>query len=83
MSVQQLRQLLPWPLILVACATLGLAPFTPQPHFFEKVGMLFAGQLSRPLDIFDLLMHGTPWALLVLRGALELVPVDPGPEDDQ
>lgn len=53
-------------LILIACATIGLAPFFP-PHIWEKLQMLFAGTLSRPIDILDLLMHGTPWLLLVAK----------------
>lgn len=46
---------------------LGLAPFVPEPHLFEKVKMLLAGNLIKPIDIFDLLMHGTPVVLLVLK----------------
>ena len=47
------------------CLTLGLAPFAPQPHLWEKLGMLATGELSQPLDVFDLLLHGTPWLLLI------------------
>ncbi len=54
------------PLVIIA-AVLGLAPFAPQPHLFEKLGMLFSGTLTRPVDIFDLFMHGTPVVLLVLK----------------
>jgi hypothetical protein len=43
------------------------APITPEPHLVEKVRMLSQGQLSRPLDMFDLLMHGTPLILLLVR----------------
>jgi hypothetical protein len=47
--------------ILVAVALLlGLAPFVPEPHLWEKLKMLAAGTLSRPIDIFDLLYHGLP-----------------------
>jgi len=46
---------------------LGLAPFVPEPHLWEKLKMLFAGTLSRPIDIFDLLWHATPVILLVLK----------------
>ena len=53
--------------VLVACATLGLAPFTPEPHVVEKVRMLAQGQLTAPVDVFDLLLHASPWLLLVLR----------------
>jgi hypothetical protein len=33
----------------------------------EKLGMLFSGELSKPIDIFDLLLHGTPWVLLAVK----------------
>ena len=54
------------PLFIIA-VILGLAPFVPQPHLFEKLGMLVEGTLTRPVDIFDLFMHGTPVVLLVLK----------------
>ena len=46
---------------------LGLAPFVPEPHLFEKLKMLLAGELVKPIDIFDLFMHGTPVILLILK----------------
>ncbi|MAM60141.1 RND transporter [Maritimibacter sp. UBA3975] len=52
--------------ILIFCATIGLAPFTP-PHVWEKLGMLFSGTLAAPVDIFDLAMHGLPWLVLVAK----------------
>ena len=52
------------PMLVLACATLGLAPFVPEPHVWQKLGMLAEGTLARPLDIFDLVLHGLPWALL-------------------
>jgi hypothetical protein len=55
-----------WILVAVAL-TLGLAPFVPEPHVWEKLKMLAAGTLSRPIDIFDLLYHGVPWLLLTLK----------------
>jgi hypothetical protein len=58
-------------LVLVLLAlTLGLAPFVPEPHLIEKLRMLKEGTLRRPLDIFDLLMHATPWVLLILKLAV-------------
>lgn len=57
----------PLPLLLVAALLLGLAPFTPEPHLWEKLKALVAGDLRRPIDIFDLLLHGTPVVLLVLK----------------
>ncbi len=58
---------IPLPLLVIMALTLGLAPFVPEPHVVEKLRMLFAGTLSKPTDIFDLLMHGTPWVLLGLK----------------
>ena len=54
-------------LFLLAALTLGLAPFVPEPHLLEKLRMLAAGELSRPIDIFDLVMHGAPWVLLLIK----------------
>lgn len=45
---------------------LVLAPFVPEPHLLEKLRLLWQGTLTRPLDVFDLLMHGTPVVLLPL-----------------
>lgn len=53
--------------LLFAAVLLGLAPFVPEPHLWEKLKMLFAGDLRQPIDIFDLLMHGTPAAVLALK----------------
>ena len=58
---------LPLSTLAIAALLLGLAPFFPEPHLWEKLKMLFAGTLSRPLDIFDLLMHGAPVVLLLLK----------------
>ena len=49
------------------CLTLGLAPFVPEPHLWEKLRMLAAGTLTAPVDILDMGMHAAPWALLVLK----------------
>lgn len=56
--------------VIFLCLTLGLAPFTPEPHIWEKLKMLAAGTLVRPIDIFDLLLHAAPFVLLVLKLAL-------------
>lgn len=62
---------LPWGLLIIACLTIGLAPYNP-PHLFEKLQMLIKGRLVRPIDWFDLIMHGTPWLLLMLKALLSL-----------
>ena len=49
---------------VVACLTLGLAPYVPLPHVAEKIVWLTEGRQLQPIDWFDLLMHGAPWAWL-------------------
>lgn len=52
--------------LLLACLTLGLAPFFPEPHIWEKLKWIAGGAVGMaPLDWFDVLLHGTPWVLLV------------------
>ncbi len=58
---------IPLNLLVIAALTLGLAPFVPEPHIWEKLKMLVAGELSRPIDIFDLVLHATPFVLLALK----------------
>ena len=58
---------LPLSYAVIAALTLGLAPFVPEPHIVEKLRMLAAGGLRRPLDIFDLLLHAAPWAVLLAK----------------
>jgi len=55
---------LPLSTAVIIAATLGLAPFVPEPHVWGKLKMLVAGELVRPIDIFDLLFHGIAWLLL-------------------
>jgi hypothetical protein len=58
---------LPLNVLIIAAVLLGLAPFSPEPHLWEKLKMLAAGTLSRPIDIFDLLLHAAPGVLLIIR----------------
>jgi len=58
---------IPYPPLIIACLTLGLAPFTPQPHLVEKIRLLFTGDLARPIDIFDLAFHALPWLLFIVK----------------
>jgi hypothetical protein len=58
---------LPLGLVVILALTLGLAPFVPEPHLCEKLRMLAAGSLTRPIDIFDLLLHGLPWLVLIAK----------------
>lgn len=65
--ITRLLDAVPWWLAVVAALTLGLAPGVPEPHVWEKLKMLAAGSLTRPVDIFDFAMHGAPWLLLVAK----------------
>lgn len=61
---------IPLAMLLPLAVVLALAPFAPEPHLLEKLRMLFAGTLTRPIDIFDLFLHGTPLLLVALKLAL-------------
>lgn len=67
-----LMRRLPWVVLILGSLTLGLAPFSPQPHLFEKIHMLINGELSRSIDIFDLFLHGLFPLLLIVKIALSL-----------
>ena len=43
------------------------APFVPEPHLVEKWRMLMQGSLSKPIDIFDFLLHTVPMVVLAIR----------------
>lgn len=58
---------LPYSVLLLICLTWGLAPFLPEPHIWEKLKMLAAGELRQAIDIFDMLLHGLPWLLLIAK----------------
>ncbi|MCB9081855.1 MAG: hypothetical protein H6555_09115 [Lewinellaceae bacterium] len=54
-----------WRLLLLACLTLGLAPYAPEPHIWGKIRWVAGGAKGMaPMDWFDLVLHGTPWVLL-------------------
>lgn len=55
-----------WKLILLACLTMGLTPYVPEPHILGKLRWVAGGAVGmKPMDWFDLVMHGTPWVLLL------------------
>lgn len=58
---------LPWPLILIACSFVMLAPFVPEPHLWQKMKMLLAGTLNKPIDIIDVVWHSWPVIIIVLK----------------
>ena len=54
------------PLVLAAIF-MSLAPFKPQPHLWEKLNMLVAGTLVKPIDIFDLFWHSFLIILVMIK----------------
>ena len=54
-------------LLILLAAWMAVAPINPEPHLVEKMRMLSQGTLTRPVDIFDLLYHLAPMAILALR----------------
>ena len=50
---------------LFIALTLGLAPFSPEPHVWEKLKWISSGAEGMQLiDWFDFVMHGSPWVIL-------------------
>lgn len=55
-----------WKLILLGCLTLGLAPFSPEPHLWGKLKWIAGGASEMQFaDWFDTAMHGLPFLLLI------------------
>ena len=58
---------IPYIMLAPLAIFLALVPFTPEPHLWGKLKMLSTGTLSRPIDIFDLFLHGTLLVILLLK----------------
>jgi len=58
---------IPLTLLAAIAILMALAPFVPEPHLWQKLKMLFAGTLVKPIDIFDLLWHSLPLALFLIK----------------
>jgi hypothetical protein len=55
-----------WLMILLACLTLGLAPFYPEPHIWGKLRWIWGGGNGmQAIDYFDFIWHLWPWLLLI------------------
>ena len=67
-----MKALLDYKILIPLVLLLGLAPFYPQPHIAEKLKMLTAGTLKRPIDISDLFWHAWPFVLLAYRVVRDL-----------
>ena len=62
-----MKNLLDYQFLIPIALLLGFAPFYPQPHIVEKIRMLLAGTLKKPVDVFDLFWHAWPFVLLAYR----------------
>ncbi len=60
---------IPLPVLVIMAILLALAPVHPQPHLWEKLVMLANGELTRLVDVFDLVVHGGPLLLVVWKVA--------------
>ena len=58
---------IPYGILIVFAILMLLLPFRPMPHVLEKLIMLKNGQLSKPIDIFDLFYHLIPTILLIIK----------------
>ena len=58
---------IPLVVLIVITVLMALAPMGGESHLVEKSNMLLNGSLVKPIDIFDLFMHGTPAVLLIIR----------------
>ncbi len=58
---------IPLPMLVIIAILMAIMPITGGSHLLQKSQMLMDGTLSKPLDILDLLMHGTPAFLLIIR----------------
>ena len=58
--------------LIPAALLLGLAPFAPEPHLVEKIRWLLTGHPFEAIDVFDLFLHGTFPALLVVKAGRDL-----------
>lgn len=63
-----------WQILTLACLTLGLAPFTPEPHIWGKLKWIIGGANDmQAIDWLDTLFHGLPWLLLLRIGINYLI----------
>lgn len=66
-KLDKLKELInDWRIVILLCLILGLAPFFPEPHIWGKLKWIIGGAVGmKPLDWFDVLLHGFPWLLLI------------------
>jgi len=58
---------IPFRTSLILAIFLGLAPFRPEPHVWQKFNMLLSGDLVEMRDILDFLFHIVPSLILLAK----------------
>ncbi len=58
---------IPYPIIIAIAIFMSLAPLTGEPHLIEKWRMLAAFTLTKPIDIFDIIIHTAPIVIVLLK----------------
>ncbi|KAA3638644.1 MAG: hypothetical protein DWQ02_04880 [Bacteroidetes bacterium] len=59
--------------LIIACLTLGLAPYYPEPHIWGKIRWIMGGAKGMAaIDWFDFVFHGLPWFLLLRYFSLKV-----------
>lgn len=58
---------IPYSSLIIGAVLMGLTPFVPMPHSIEKILMFAKGELTKPIDIFDLLFHLSPVLIIGLK----------------
>ncbi|MBK9107397.1 MAG: hypothetical protein IPM92_03195 [Saprospiraceae bacterium] len=63
-----------WKIILLLCLTIGLAPYTPEPHIWGKLKWVMGGANGMAaMDWLDLFFHGIPWCLLIAKSIFYII----------
>ena len=58
----------------IASLTLGLVPFTPEPHVLGKIRWVAGGAVGmQGMDWLDLAFHGIPWVWLITAVILAFI----------
>jgi len=68
--MKEMIKSLPYSLLIIMSIFMAFAPFQPEPHLVQKFAMFMAGNLIKPLDMFDVLWHLLPIILLVTKFVL-------------
>ena len=61
---------IPYTFLVGAAVLMALMPFQPEPHLVQKFDMFMAGNLTKPLDIFDVVWHLLPMLLILTKYVL-------------